>query len=145
MCYHQCPTCLELFPQSEIEVHAGACAEAWVDPIGDTDVVDDTLANEVEPMEDATGTLREPLDINLETLQNEVSNLRRLCQCELTNRVSIRRHLLFHDYMDARKKKWFKPKAMLKVTFVGGPAVNDDGPKREFFTGNFYFQIEDSL
>ena len=25
--YHQCPTCLELFPQSEIEVHADACAE----------------------------------------------------------------------------------------------------------------------
>ena len=57
--YHQCPTCLELFPQSEIEVHADACAEAWVDPIGDLDEVDDTPPNEVEPMENATGTLRE--------------------------------------------------------------------------------------
>ena len=135
--YHQCPTCLELFPQSEIEVHADACAEAWVDPIGDLDEVDDAPPNEVEPIEDATGTLREPLDINLETLRNEVSNLRRLCQCELTNRVSIRRRLIFQDYMDTRKKKWFKPKAMLKVTYVGEPAVDDGGPKREFFTGNF--------
>ena len=135
--YHQCPTCLELFPQSEIEVHADACAEAWVDPIGDLDEVDDTPPNEVEPIEDATGTLREPLDINLEFLRNEVSNLRRLCQCELTNRVSIRRRLIFQDYMDTRKKKWFKPKAMLKVTYVGEPAVDDGGPKREFFTGNF--------
>lgn len=96
-------------------------------------------------MEDATGTLRESLDINLETLRSEVSNLRRLCQCELTNRVSIRRRLIFQDYMDTRKKKWFKPKAMLKVTFVGEPAVDDGGPKREFFTGNFYLKIEDSL
>lgn len=135
--YHQCPTCLELFPQSEIEVHADACAEAWVDPIGDLDEVDDAPPNEVEPIEDATGTLREPLDINLETLRNEASNLRRLCQCELTNRVSIRRRLIFQDYMDTRKKKWFKPKAMLKVTYVGEPAVDDGGPKREFFTGNF--------
>ena len=45
--YHQCSTCLELFPQSEIEVHADACAEAWVDPIGDPDEVDDTPRNEV--------------------------------------------------------------------------------------------------
>ncbi|XP_067027006.1 uncharacterized protein [Acropora muricata] len=135
--YHQCPTCLELFPQSEIEVHADACAEAWVDPIGDLDEVDDAPPNEVEPIEDATGTLREPLDINLETLRNEVSNLRRLCQCELTNRVSIRRRLIFQDYMDTRKKKWFKPKAMLKVTYVGEPAVDDGGPKREFFTEIF--------
>lgn len=135
--YHQCPTCLDLFPQSEIMLHADACAEAWVDPIGDPDEVDDTSPNEVEPMEDATGTLREPLDINLEALRNEVSNLRHLCQCELTNRVSIRRRLIFQDYMDTRKKKWFKPKSLLKVILVGEPAVDDGGPKREFFTGNF--------
>ncbi|XP_068684539.1 G2/M phase-specific E3 ubiquitin-protein ligase-like [Montipora foliosa] len=135
--YHQCPTCLELFPQSEIKVHADACAEAWVDPRGDLDEVDDAPPNEVEPTEDATGTLRKPLDINLETLRNEVSNLRRLCQCEVRNRVSIRCRLIFQDYIDTRKKKWFKPKAMLKVTCVGEPAVDDGGPKREFFTEIF--------
>ena len=32
-----------------------------------------------------------------------------------------------------KKKKWFKPKAMLKVTCVGEPAVDDGGPKRDFF------------
>ena len=47
--YPQCSTCLEFFPQSEIEVHADACAEAWVDPIGDPDEVDDTPPSEVEP------------------------------------------------------------------------------------------------
>lgn len=38
-----------------------------------------------------------------------------------------------HGYQE----EWFKPKAMLKVTYVGEPAVDDGGPKREFFTGNF--------
>lgn len=56
--YHQCQTRLELFTRSEIEVRAYARAEAWVDPIGDPNEVDDTPRNEVEPMEDATETLR---------------------------------------------------------------------------------------
>lgn len=136
--YHQCPTRLELFTRSEVEVHADARAEAWVDPIGDPNEVDDTSRNEVELMEDASETLREPLDINLGTIpRNEVSNNLRLHRCQLTNRVSIRRRLMFQDYMDTRKKKWFKPKAMLKVTYVGEPAVDDGGPKCGFFTGNF--------
>ena len=108
-----------------------------MDPIGDPNEVDNTPRNEVELMEDATETLREPLDINLGTiLRNEVSNNLRLHQCQLRNRVTIRRCLMFQDYMDTRKKKWFKPKAMLKV-YVGEPAVDDGGPKRGFFTGNF--------
>lgn len=41
-------------------VHADVCAEAWMDPIEDPDEADDKLLNEEEPMEDATGTLREP-------------------------------------------------------------------------------------
>ena len=40
--FHQCPTCFELFSQREIEFHADACAEAWVDPIGDPDHVAET-------------------------------------------------------------------------------------------------------
>lgn len=45
--------------KSRFELHADACAEAWVDPIGDLDEVDHKPPNEVEPMENATGTLRE--------------------------------------------------------------------------------------
>ncbi|PFX30006.1 hypothetical protein AWC38_SpisGene5197 [Stylophora pistillata] len=44
--YHWSPTCLDLFHQSKIMVHADTCAEAWVDPIGDPDEVDDTPPNE---------------------------------------------------------------------------------------------------
>lgn len=36
--------------------------------------------------------------------------------------------------MGIRKKKWFKPTSLLRVIFVGEPAVDDGGPKREFFT-----------
>ena len=109
-----------------------------MDPIGDPDGVVETQNDEDEKQcnEDATDTPRESSEVNLETLKNEVSNLRSACGCELTNRVSIRRRSIFQDYMDARKKKWFKPKSLIKVTFVGEPAIDDGGPKREFFTGN---------
>lgn len=116
---------------------------AWVDPIGDPDHVAETLGEE-EPacyLEDATSTLRESAEANLETVRNVVSSLRSSCECELTNRVSIRRRLIFQDYMDARKKKWFKPKALLKVTFIGEPAVDDGGPRCEFFTGTFIHKL----
>ena len=135
--FHQCPTCFELFSQREIKSHADACAEEWVDPIGDPDHVAEIPVEE-EPagnLADDTSTLGESAEANLETVKNTVCSLRSLCQCELTNRLSIRRRLIFKDYMDARKKKWFKPKALVKVTFIGEPAVDDGGPRREFFTG----------
>ena len=44
--------------------------------------------------------------------------------------------------MQARKKKWFKPKGKLKVTFAGEPAVDDGVPKHEFFTGTSFFAQE---
>ena len=108
-----------------------------MDPIGDPDLVPETPGEE-EPaccLADAASTLGELAEANLETVRDTVSSLRSLCHCELTNRLSIRRRLIFQDYMDAREKKWFKPKALLKVTFIGEPAVDDGGPRREFFTG----------
>ena len=53
-------------------------------------------------------------------------------KCELTNRLSVRCQLIFQDYMDARKKNWLKPIALLKVTFIGEPTVDDGIPRREF-------------
>ena len=54
------------------------------------------------------------------------------------NQVSIRRRLVFNDYLAAREKpkqrKRFHHKGQLKFTFIGEPAV-DGGPRREFFSG----------
>ena len=57
-----------------------------------------------------------------------------------TNKVSVRRSHTFQDYAEKRKKpkRLFKENAMLKVTFYGEPAVDDGGPRREFFTGTVH-------
>ena len=82
--FHQCPTCFELFSQREIESHAYACAEAWVDPIGHPNQIAETPSEE-EPacynLTDATSTLGESAEANLKL----ISSLRSLRQCELTD------------------------------------------------------------
>ena len=136
--YHQCPTCCKMYPFDEIETHADMCAELWVDPIGD---LLDTQNQSEEDAEVPVGILKESPDgLNLATIQETVQKLKNSYTSETRNRVSIRRRMLFQDYMVARKKKWFKPKSLLKITFIGEPAIDDGGPSREFFTGTFLFQ-----
>jgi hypothetical protein len=140
--FHQCPTCLSPFPYTEIEEHADACAEAWVDPIGalplsiEIPSEDEESENKKEDNDE-----REELDTDREGIKNAVDYLKSVLVSTVFNRVSVRRSSAFQDYLVAKRKKWFKPKATLKVTFIGEPAVDDGGPKREFFTG-MYFEVE---
>lgn len=74
---------------------------------------------------------------DLTAINATVSHLKSLNSSTATNRIWVRRRSTFNDYMEARKKKWFQPKGMLKVTFVGEPAADQGGPRREFFTGKY--------
>ena len=50
-----------------------------------------------------------------------------------TNTKSVYKVLCNISGLHQYQEEWFKPKAMLKVTYFGEPAVDDGGPKREFF------------
>lgn len=53
--------------------------------------------------------------------------------------IYVGRKLLWQDSVDARKRsKWFKPENALKVNFIGEPAVDGGGPRREFFCGTVF-------
>lgn len=57
-------------------------------------------------------------------------------------RINVRRGQLFLDYVEARKRcQWIKPENRLKVIFVGEPAEDSGGPRREFFTGQFFYSF----
>ncbi|CAB3988304.1 G2 M phase-specific E3 ubiquitin- ligase-like [Paramuricea clavata] len=61
------------------------------------------------------------------------------------NRLHIRRKKLWDDLLDARKSsKWFKPDGVLRIVFIGEPAVDGGGPKREFLTGQDDIGVPDS-
>ena len=45
---------------------------------------------------------------------------------------------MWKDFVDAHKKWWIKWDKTLDITFLDEPAVDDGGPKREFFGGELY-------
>ena len=52
---------------------------------------------------------------------------------EPPQRINVRRQLLPHDAFRQFKRASFDPTKLLRVTFVGESAVDDGGPRREFF------------
>ena len=50
-------------------------------------------------------------------------------------RLHVRRKTIWKDYVDYRKKKWVNKNSSLTLVFAGEPAVDDGGPRREFFAG----------
>ena len=50
-------------------------------------------------------------------------------------RIHVRRKFLWEDFLESRKRPWVKPCHTIKVVFLGEAAIDDGGPKREFFTG----------
>lgn len=57
---------------------------------------------------------------------------------DLPIRINVRRKTLWDDFLRERKRR-VKPEKMLKVVFVGEPAIDDGGPRREFFSGTELF------
>ena len=135
-----CPLCLSHFTANEIAAHADECADRF-DPVGIVSDDDDN-DNDVENIIGILVLSGEPkntsVDPTIEEIKEVISS--KLCpnvNKDNTNRVSIRRKYAFQDYVDVRKnpRRQFKENATLKVIFIGEPAVDDGGPRREFFTG----------
>eukprot|EP00794_Sanderia_malayensis_P012425 gene12425-13710_t len=47
----------------------------------------------------------------------------------------VQRKTMWQDYVDYRKKKWVKNNSAFTLVFVGEAAVDEGGPRREFFAG----------
>ena len=95
------------------------------------DAQDEIVREQVATIDDGSG--------KLEKIKEVVSNLRQYVDMENINRISIRRRYAYQDYLAAvarqKKRRRFNQNGMLKVTFIGEPAVDDGGPRREFFSG----------
>lgn len=141
-----CPSCYLDFPVNEIESHADICADRF-DPVGIVSAVLEVQDDDEEGPEDhLLHGIIEHSEGNdngigvIEQIKGVISTLRPTIDLECSNRLSIRRRYAFQDYLAARRKpkRKFNPKAMLKITFIGEPAVDDGGPRREFFSGRPY-------
>lgn len=53
---------------------------------------------------------------------------------EVYSNIHVRRNHIWGDTLRAVKKASFNPINPLRVTFIGEPAVDEGGPRREFFS-----------
>ena len=66
-------------------------------------------------------------------LKDQICNLAANVQREEI-RVTVRRNHPWSDFSRARSD-YYSPLNTIKITFSGEPAIDDGGPKREFFSG----------
>ncbi|KAJ7354872.1 hypothetical protein OS493_029427 [Desmophyllum pertusum] len=142
----QCPTCYNMFAVTEIEEHADLCSSWLVESI-DWDPIQASGTATVTSVEADTGLVSASTDVmvaggnmllsasdrsTLPTLHDLIVQLHNKLAPE-TTRINVRRKTLWQDYVKERKRK-LKPEHALKVVFLGEPAIDDGGPRREFFS-----------
>ncbi len=130
-----CPSCFKKFPIDVIETHANVCIDNRFDPIGD--VSDSELFEDDFPEQCLDGnekTRRLSPDDQMKKMKDLITECAQNVG-EVKIRINVRRKEVFNDYITVSQKPWFNNRRLLKVTFVGEPAVDDGGPCREFFSG----------
>lgn len=146
-----CPMCYLDFPTSEIEYHADLCSEE-LDFVGIVEDPSETIDDDVDPVVDDDPIVHDVHDVDdadnsiwIGKIKDVISCANKTVDLKAVNRVSIRRRFVFKDYITAREKlkqrNRFDPKGLLKVTFIGEPAVDDGGPRREFFSGRVTYGV----
>eukprot|EP00794_Sanderia_malayensis_P012517 gene12518-13801_t len=124
----ECPTCFKFFPIKDIANHADICCEDWV---GDV---------QVEGSENTDPTASTEFNDDIEHGREECE-LKAIMGRLLTSlpekrvRLNIRRKYLWQDFKDIRSRGKIAPGDNIKIVFIGVPAIDDGGPKREFFAG----------
>ena len=149
---HQCPVCLLFFEQQIIQSHTNDCldkrnpdARLYDDIMFDDDIEIISSHSEDEAHEKDKGndqrTTCLPLDPEelKKRIKEKLTTLTVRVESNLSSRFNVRRKTLWTDYLEYRKKPWVSGTKMLHVIFVGEPAIDDGGPKREFFAGNKQF------
>lgn len=128
-----CPLCFKRFPINEVEQHADRCSALFgLIKQSDGEVCTDCEISEVE-------LAVEDFKSDACTLLECITKLKDVgLKSEMkTVRVTVRRKMVWEDFKRSRYR-YYEPDRRLKVTFAGEPAVDDGGPKREFFAGKLF-------
>ena len=148
----QCPMCSCWFPSDSVQLHITACIDTTLNPeeklyneLMFQDGID--VAEILDSDEEAQCLVAEPLEKEDQMLSpceirqrlGEITKRLSSNVAPNTRRFYVRRKNMWKDYIDFRKKPWIKKESQITIVFVGEPAVDDGGPKREFFAGKFLF------
>lgn len=128
----ECPNYSPSFPIAEIADHADLCCDVWVGDVEELGEVEESVANGGESFKvEESLTLPEV---------NETVFITEVVQALINNmsdtkprRLNIRRKLSRRDFKEARQKGIIGAADHVKIAFIGEPAIDDEGPRREFF------------
>ena len=133
----QCPTYCKYFTSGEIAQHSEECVNNYVPFMAICDDEDNAQAIDSDT----------PLDDNCRHGDLQQWKLQKSKTGSLATsfvsveqvRLSVQRKNIWDDLKKAARKH-IGPTNNLKIVFLGEPAIDDGGPKREFFSGVGYFQ-----
>ena len=131
----ECPICFQKFPIGTVAEHASECGTGFeiiadceinneVDGFDNNNAIKETSGNE----DTVNGPSESLLKVAIQAIaQKHLGS-------EEPVRITVRRLKVWEDFQRARTR-YYSPEQKLKITFSGEPAVDEGGPKREFFTG----------
>ena len=134
----QCPTCFKYFVSGEIAQHVDQC----VDDCVEFTAFDDDVAQVIDSDRETPVSSPNPDDCQpsrlKQRIKNEIGSLATRYVSADKVRLSVRRKHIWDDLGKATKKR-IGPTSNLKIVFLGEPAIDDGGRKREFFSGESLF------
>ena len=129
----ECPTCFNKYPVNEILQHADMCASSTC--IIDFDINSSNIGQEDCKLDQIGSECWNDDDIHLHTRQSVINAAKKNTESGQPIRINVTRKTLWDDFTRERARR-LKPNKMLKVVFIDEPAIDDGGPRREFFSGN---------
>ena len=113
------------------------CADIWVGKVKHSECFLPDQGNELEMPVPQQSPKEVPHDSNVLNIK---SILEGLAEREISGqaKVNLQRTFVWNDFKGARLRKRVMPKNLVKVIFLREPAIDDGGPRREFFSGMIY-------
>ena len=127
----ECPTCFNKYPVDEILQHADLCASSIID----SDINCSNAGQEDCKLDQIASECWSDDNIDPHTHQSLISKAKENMETGQPIRINVTRKTLWDDFTRARTRR-LKPNKLLKVVFIDEPAIDDGGPRREFFSGN---------
>ena len=121
--------CFVMLPFDCIAEHADKCGDIWIGESSDAIVLHEINESDNSNPNTANSSTQE-----ITTIQAVLASLQENTGKEAVL-INIRRKALWKDFVNAKDKFKIMPNQPIRVVFLGEPAVDDGGPKREFFSG----------
>ena len=132
----ECPTCFNRYPVDQILQHADMCASSIIDS---ADIIYADIRQDCKLDQIASECWNDDIS-GLPTHQSLINKAKENMESGQPIRINVTRKTVWNDFTPERARQ-LKPNKMLKVVFINEPAINDGGPRREFFCGNILIMI----